>query len=820
MAHVLIVDDEKSIRSTLSAYLRDDGHEVVEAEEVDAALQRLQAVAFDVVVTDIILPRVDGVELLRRIRRLSPTTQVVLMTGEPTVDTAREALRAGASDYLFKPINKAAILRVVATAVKIKALDDAKRRLEAENRAYQEDLERLVSERTEQLRVSEAQARELSRFNQAVLDAISASICVLAEDGTILAVNRAWQDSRAADLPLTGNADVGENYLEVCEAVTGDEAALTWSIVCGLRAVARGELPEFLLEYPCHSPVTQRWFLLRATRFVSEGLVRIATVHLNITERKRAEEALRESERMQATLIGNLPGFVYRCANDRSWTMEYISQGCREITGYAPEDFIGSRTLTFNDLVEPDWREPLWHKWQEVLSRQAPFEAEYPIRTAQGEVRWLWERGCGIFAADGRLLFLEGFVTDITERQQAEAERGRLQAQLSQAQKMESIGRLAGGVAHDSNNLLTGIMGYVELCRDSLAADHPVRAYLDEITQDAQRSAGVIRQLLAFARKQPIAPRVLDLNDAVTGMLGMLRRLLGEDIDLVWQPGAAVWTVKVDPSQLDQTLANLAVNARDAIGGVGRLTIETRNTTIDQASCAELADATPGDYVMLAVSDNGCGMSKEALKHLFEPFFTTKGVGEGTGLGLATVYGIARQNNGFIGVHSTLGRGTTFRIYLPRCDAVVAATPIVPAAACRGGTEMILLVEDEKSIRVTAQLFLEALGYTVLPAVDPEEALHLAATHVGQIALLITDVIMPGLSGRDLAQRLTRQQPTLRCLFMSGYTADAIAARGILDQGMHFLAKPFTRDCFARKVREVLEAPVGALPAVPGGRSR
>jgi CheY-like chemotaxis protein len=369
-------------------------------------------------------------------------------------------------------------------------------------------------------------------------------------------------------------------------------------------------------------------------------------------------------------------------------------------------------------------------------------------------------------------------------------------------------------VAHDFNNLLTGIMNYVELCRDELPTPHPAREYLDEITHDAERSAGIARQLLAFARKQVIAPQVLDLNDALAGMLKMLRHLLGEDIDLTWQPGAVLWEVRLDPSQLDQILANLTVNARDAIGGVGALAIETRNATLGPADCAEFADAVPGEYVMLAVSDSGCGMDADTLRHLFEPFFTTKGVGEGTGLGLglATIYGIVRQNGGFIAVTSELGKGTTFRIYLPRSAAAGApATAAAALPACRGGTETILLVEDERSVRTTSRLFLEALGYTVLAAADPEDAIHLAAAQPGVIDLLVTDVVMPGLNGCDLARHLASQRPTLKCLFMSGYTADTIAHRGLLDQDLHFLAKPFLRDGLARKVRDILDEP----PATP-----
>jgi CheY-like chemotaxis protein len=330
---------------------------------------------------------------------------------------------------------------------------------------------------------------------------------------------------------------------------------------------------------------------------------------------------------------------------------------------------------------------------------------------------------------------------------------------------------------------------------------------LDQITSGAQRSANLTRQLLAFARKQTIAPKVLDLNDTVSGMLKMLRRLIGEDMDLAWEPGANLGTVKMDPSQIDQILANLCVNARDAIGGVGKITIETENAELDANYCAAHAEAVPGAYVMLAVSDTGCGMDGETLERVFEPFYTTKEVGKGTGLGLATVHGIVKQNEGHITVYSEPGEGTTFRIYLPRfAEETREAEETVDDKTVEGGDETILLVEDEASVRITSGLFLEESGYTVLSAETPAEALKVAAEHTGGIDLLITDVVMPGMSGRDLADRLGEDFPDLKCLYMSGYTANVIAHRGILDEDVEFLSKPFSQSVLTRKVREVLSS--------------
>ena len=409
------------------------------------------------------------------------------------------------------------------------------------------------------------------------------------------------------------------------------------------------------------------------------------------------------------------------------------------------------------------------------------------------------------FTAD-EVRFLQAMVSqlaNVISRKQAEAERERLAAQLLQAQKMEAVGRLAGGIAHDFNNLLMGILNYTELVEAALPADAAVRPYLAEIRTDAERSAALIRQLLAFARKQVVAPKRLDLNDTVAGTLKLLRRLIGEDLDLVWRPGPALGAVTIDPSQLDQLLVNLVLNARDALTGPGTITLETT-----AAPAPPLPGLAPGPYVCLAVSDTGAGMDAATQAHLFEPYFTTKAVGQGTGLGLATVYGIVQQNGGHLSVYSELGRGTTLKVYLPQAagPGAPAPPPAPPAAAPpRGRGETILVVEDERSIRTTCGLFLQELGYTVLTAATPAEALARLQTHAGPLHLLLTDVVLPGMTGRDLATQLTAASPGLKVCYMSGYTANVIAHQGVLDAGVHFLAKPFTRAELAATVRGVLD---------------
>ena len=376
-----------------------------------------------------------------------------------------------------------------------------------------------------------------------------------------------------------------------------------------------------------------------------------------------------------------------------------------------------------------------------------------------------------------------------------------------QAQKMETVGRLAGGVAHDFNNMLSVILGHSELAIGQVDPAQQLFADLREIQKAAERAAVLTRQLLAFARKQTVSPKVLDLNEIVEGMLKMLLRLIGEDIHLSWQPAENLWQVKVDPSQIDQILANLCVNARDAISGVGKIIIETGNITLDKDYCAHHDGFVPGEYVQLAVSDDGCGMGNETLAHIFEPFFTTKGVGEGTGLGLATVYGIVKQNNGFINVYSEPDAGTIFTIYLPRNQGEAEQKRKEgPAEAVSRGHETILLVEDDPAILDVTTLILQKQGYSVLAAGTPDKAISLAAEHLDEIHLLITDVIMPEMNGRDLARNLLSINPQLKCLFMSGYTADVIAPHGVLEEGVYFIQKPFSLQLLAAKVREVLDS--------------
>ncbi|HAE38026.1 MAG TPA: histidine kinase, partial [Candidatus Riflebacteria bacterium] len=393
------------------------------------------------------------------------------------------------------------------------------------------------------------------------------------------------------------------------------------------------------------------------------------------------------------------------------------------------------------------------------------------------------------------------FVHDITEKL-------RLNEQLQQAQKMEAIGQLAGGVAHDYNNMLGVILGYTEMALDSVDKEAPPHEYLSEIHKAALRSAEITGQLLAFARKQTIAPRILDMNETIDGMLKMLRRLIGEAISLAWVPGSGNLAVKMDPTQINQILANLCVNARDAMSGAGKLLIETTAVAFDEDYCSDHPGTLTGDYVQLSVSDDGCGIDAAVKDKIFEPFFTTKSVGKGTGLGLATVFGIVKQNHGFINVYSEIGEGTTFKIYIPMHDVhhvqMLKSPAIEPVA---GSGETILIVEDDPSILRMASKMLTRAGYAVIATDSPTEAIRQGENSAQKIDLLLTDVVMPEMNGRELFDKLQICRPGLRCLFMSGYTANVIAQHGVLKEGINFVAKPFSNADLVKAVREALVRP-------------
>ncbi len=533
------------------------------------------------------------------------------------------------------------------------------------------------------------------------------------------------------------------------------------------------------------------------------------------TAEHNAHKALIESERRLTTLMDNLPGMAYRCRLDSYWSMEFISQGCFALTGHNPSDLLGTGRITYFDLIHPDDRQYVWDTITADVKNHKTFTLEYRITTADSTEKWVWERGCAILNPDGSVNMLEGFIHDITERKQAAAEQAKLQEQLYQAQKIEAIGRLAGSVAHDFNNMLAVIIGNAEMAKAQLDPESPLHTVFTSILKSGKRSADLVKQLLGFACKQVIRPQSIDLNHMIGDMQDVLQRLIGEKVVLEWEPDPDLWPVLIDPGQIEQTLINLTANARDAIAGEGKIVISTCNVNHAKAGEGEKAVVPACDYVMFSVRDTGCGMDESIQKQIFEPFFSTKPHGIGTGLGLSSVYGIVKQNTGFIRVHSQPGKGTCFQIHLPRhLPSRAAATGIPlkplpgdrvpPPPASLPATTTILLAEDEPDVMTLTESILKSIGYTVISASGPKEALKLARAYNGDIQLLITDVIMPDMSGLDLWEQIIHERPALKRLFMSGYTADIIATHGLMDTNIHFLQKPFTRESLIDKVHEAL----------------
>ncbi|HKL24805.1 MAG TPA: PAS domain S-box protein [Desulfuromonadales bacterium] len=531
----------------------------------------------------------------------------------------------------------------------------------------------------------------------------------------------------------------------------------------------------------------------------NEKVIGAVISFIDITDRKRTEEKLRHHKDLleKSQQLGQIGTWEYDIENDHLlWTDEIHRIFC------IPFETELNYSI-FMRRVHPDDRGEVDRRWQAALEGEA-YELEHRLLIGR-ETRWVRQKASLEFTYSDQPVRAIGFVQDITERKQGERERERLENQLRQAQKIETVGRLAGGVAHDYNNMLGVIIGYAELAQMKVVQTDPLQEDLEQILAAAKRSRDVTRKLLAFARKQTLDLKVLDLNEAVESMLKMLRQLLGEHIDLIWEPANDLCPVEIDPSQLDQILANLCINARDAITDTGKMTIETELTTLDQTYCNHHPGFTPGDFVVLAVSDNGCGMNQETLENIYEPFFTTKPLGSGTGLGLATVYGIVKQSKGYINVYSEPGLGTTFKIYLPRFTGQAESeTPSLPPETPRGRGETVLVVEDEQAILKLTKTMLTDLGYQVLTSDSPVRALTLAEAHAGEIQLLITDVVMPEMNGRELAERLQLAHPGLQCLYMSGYTGNAIAHHGILGKGTHFLHKPFSRHDLASQVSQIL----------------
>jgi two-component system, cell cycle sensor histidine kinase and response regulator CckA len=712
----------------------------------------------DLILSDYTLPRFDGMSALSLARQRTPTTPFFIVTGSVNEETAVQCMKAGATDYLLKS-NLARIGPAIEGAL------------------AREQSRREKARAEEALRRSEANLRAI--FNNSLQ-----CFVLIGRDGTIQALNRTAQEWAAR---LLGH--------EVDEGKRIDEFLPGWA--ASFEAALRGEALTRELCVRGNDGI-ERWFETSHAPVVDDAAMVIG-VCLNAREvsaRKRAERALRESEERYRDLFDNASDLV--CATAPDGTFLYVNRAWQDSIGQTGAQLDGHRLAEF---VHSGSRE----RYEEIIARVLQGETvagvELDLIAATG-VTITVEGNLSCTFKDGEPALLRGIYRDVTERK-------RVEDQLRRAERMQAAGRLAGGMAHEVNNMMTGVIGFSEFLLRSLSPDDPRRSEVEEIIKAGSRAADVTRQLLAFTRQQFRRPELLEINDVVADLEKMLRRLLGVDhlFELSLLPEAGV--VRADRGQMEQVLVNLVLNARDALTQPGRVTIATATTYLGQEYAQRHPEVklSAGTYVLLSVTDTGCGMDRDVQARIFEPFFTTKPVGQGTGLGLSTVYGIVKQSDGFVWAYSEPEQGTAFKVYLPQAGPGRTGNRLKErAGAPRGGTETILLIEDEEMVRGLACRGLREYGYRVLEAADGDQALRLVADFGHGIDLVISDLVMPVMGGRELGQKLAEFDPHLPVLYMSGYTGDDVLRRGLLEPGAPFQSKPFTAEGLARRVREMLDA--------------
>lgn len=744
---ILIVEDEGVVAMDIQKRLKKSGYTIpCLASSGEEAIQKVEETHPALVLMDIYLKgKIDGIEAAQQIRDRFDIP-VVYLTAYSEKSTFERAKVTEPFGYLLKPVEEIELKITIEMAL------------------YKHKINKKI--------------RENEQWLSTTLKSIGDAVITTDKREVITFINPVAER-------LTGwNKEdaLGKDVTEVFHAVDRNTRRRTESPA--LHLIRKGRLAilsdhtRLVRKNGSEIPIEDNVSLLRDENGKVNGIV---IVFRDITERNQAEEALEISK-------ANFTSIVEKNADG---ILIVDEAGIVRFANPAAENFLKQKG---KKLIGQSFNYP--------LERNKPVEIDIIRRNGEPGTAEMRVDQTDWQDETAYLISLH----DMTKRQQAEKALRESEEYLRQSQKMEAIGKLAGGIAHDFNNILTVISGYSELLLDRLAAGDSSRKDVEEIKKAGERAATLTRQLLAFSRKQVLAPEILVLNDVVTNMDKMLRRLIGEDIDFVINPDPELGRVKADPGQIEQVIMNLAVNARDAMPNGGKLTIVTANVDLDEAYASRHIVVQPGPYILLAVSDTGLGMNKKIQSQMFDPFFTTKETGKGTGLGLSTVYGIVKQSGGNIWVYSEPGYGTTFKIYLPRTNEPIKRkeTARVSAKATLD-SETILLVEDEKGVRELSGEILQSKGYTVLEAADPQESLKLLKKHNGSIDLLLTDVVMPGMSGRSLALNLSALSPKTKVLYMSGYTDDAIIHHGVLEKGTHFLQKPFTPEALANKVREVLD---------------
>lgn len=728
-------------------------------------LLALESFRPDIILSDFTLPKFSGMAALKLAKKHVPEIPFILVTGSINEETAVDCMKAGAADYIIKD----RISRIgsgILKSMEQKRMCDETRRSEHALKESRATMAAALASMTDAVFISDINGK-----------------CIEYNDA--FATFYKFESADECNKQLNNYSNIIEMFMPNGALVPPDQSIVS-------RAL-RGETAtnaEYTLR---RKDIDETWVgsysfgpILNDSGAISGSVV----VARDITEHKKSEA---ERERL-ALAIEQVAEIIV--ITDPEGTIQYVNPAFETITGYSRNEAVGQNMrILKSGKQDEQFYQQLW----QTISSGRIWSGSLVNRRKNSEFYTEEVSISPVLDASGKIVSYVGVKKDVTAELEKEKE-------FQQAQKMESIGQLAGGVAHDFNNKLQVILGVAEMALSTVDPASDVHEDLTEISKAAKQSSDLTRQLLTFARKQAISPKVLDLNEVIENVLKMLRRLIGEDIDLLWHPSGDLWPVKMDPSQIDQILANLCVNARDAINGVGAISIKTQNIVLDDAFCSGNTDAAPGDYLMLSISDDGCGMEKELLKHIFEPFYTSKAPDKGTGLGLATVYGIVKQNNGIITLDSVPGKGTTFNICLSRCmDETSQSQGDMGKKSPLRGQETILLVEDAPAVLHLTQRLLETLGYRVLTADIPSKALHLARKYSGEIHLLVTDVIMPEASGPELAAQLQLILPNLKCLFMSGYIANAIGPSNVLPEGVQFIQKPFELQSIAVKLRSVLD---------------
>lgn len=920
IGRILVVDDEPELNRVLVESLTQQGFDVTGCTSGVNALSQLREESFDLMITDLMMPQMDGITLLQAALEIDPNLVAIIMTGQGTIQTAVDAMRLGAFDYVLKPFRLQQLLPVLTRAVNM-------RRLRIENLQLRESVaiygltqtiaftldsntvvskladaamqqcdadevsvllptpdgselyvaavrgpnrERLLGERiplTEGIASWVARTREPVFLDGEVLDnrftalwprpdikaAISVPMQVANKLIGVINLNdtkrhRIFSLGQMKALSILASTAAAaletaslysqvrraeENYRSIFDnAVEGifqvsrqgeflsanpalartlgyDSGAslITESSTNPLNWTSRDAWQEFArklesegsllgFEMVCRRRDGQEVILSTSARLVTDELGEILYFEgfaEDVTESRHAQAALRQSEAELRALFEAMTDLIVVFDHEGRYRKIAPTKGA--LTYWKPEDLIGKTVV---DIFPPSDAQFFLSYIRQALAESRTLRTEYKLETS-------WKNAWYEFSVSPMdEASVVCVARDVTERKRVEGALAASEERLRQSQKLEAIGRLAGGVAHDFNNILTVIGGYSSLLLDKLPVTSPYRSSVEEIKRAGDRAGGLTRQLLAFSRKQILQPKVLDLNQVVSEMERLVRRLIGEDVELTAVLEADLGLVKADPSQVEQVLLNLLVNARDAMPDGGKLTIETKNVEL-ASGYAQRFGIAPGSYVMLAVSDNGFGMDAETQGRIFEPFFTTKNASKGTGLGLSTVYGIVKQSGGHIWVYSEERKGTTFKIYLPRVQEHAEAETTEAPEAVPAGTETLLVVEDEDQVRAILEQMLKELGYKVIAAASGPEALDLARKQAGLIDLMITDLVMPQMSGRELVDRMRQQEPNIKVLFMSGYTDDAIVRHGLLDASLEFLQKPFDAAGVASKVRQVLD---------------